>query len=59
MRAKESRTGNVMRLSVQFLELVNVFKEASRNFIFIFLFNETRKNKNKYLQLYKRADLIL
>jgi hypothetical protein len=31
---------NWMWLSKQFLELVNIFKEASKNFIFIFLLNK-------------------
>jgi hypothetical protein len=29
MRAKESRNGNLMRLSEQFLEIVGVLKEAT------------------------------
>ncbi len=37
MRAKESRDSNLMWLSEQFLELVSAFKEASKNFILIFL----------------------
>jgi hypothetical protein len=36
------QNGKPMRLSEQFLELMIVFKEASRNLIFIFLFNKTR-----------------
>jgi hypothetical protein len=36
MRAKESLKRNLMWLSEQLLELVNVFKEASRNFIIEF-----------------------
>jgi hypothetical protein len=36
MRAKESLNRNLMRLSEQLLELVSVFKEASKNFILIF-----------------------
>jgi hypothetical protein len=35
MREKESRNINFIRLSEQSLESVCVFKEASRNFIFI------------------------
>jgi hypothetical protein len=34
MRANESPNRNLMSLSEQLLELVNVFKEASKNFIF-------------------------
>jgi len=37
MKAKESRSRNLMRLSEQFLESISVFKEASRNFLSIFL----------------------
>jgi hypothetical protein len=37
MRAKESRNRNMMRLPEQSLELVSIFKEARRNFIFNFL----------------------
>jgi hypothetical protein len=33
MRAKESWSRNLMRLTKQFLELVSVFKEAIKNFI--------------------------
>jgi hypothetical protein len=39
MRAKESQNRNLIRLSEQLLELVSVFKEASKNFILIFLQN--------------------
>jgi hypothetical protein len=35
--SKESRNRNLMQLLEQFLELVSVFKEASKNFIIIFL----------------------
>jgi hypothetical protein len=31
---------NLMRLSEQFLELLCIFKEASKNFILIFLLNK-------------------
>jgi hypothetical protein len=37
MRVKESLNRNLTRLSEQLLELVSVFKEASKNFILIFL----------------------
>jgi hypothetical protein len=37
IRAKESRNRNLMLLTEQFLELVNVFKEAIKNFILIVL----------------------
>jgi hypothetical protein len=40
MRAKESQNRNLVWLSEIILGLVSVFKEASRNFIFIFLFNK-------------------
>ncbi len=39
MRAKESRSRNLMRLSEQSSELVNVFKEACNNFVIIKLIN--------------------
>ncbi len=39
MRAKESWNRNLMRLLEQFLELVRVFIEASKNFIVFVHFN--------------------
>ncbi len=41
MRAKESRSKNLIRLSEQFWESASFFKEASKNFILIFLLNKT------------------
>ncbi len=41
MRAKESWNINFILLTEQFLELVSVFKQASRNLTFIFLLNKT------------------
>jgi hypothetical protein len=35
MGAKKSLKRNLMRLSEQLLELLSVFKEASKNFIFL------------------------
>jgi hypothetical protein len=47
LRGKESRNRNVMRLSKPSSELVNVFKEARRNFILFFHCNQAgRKFKN-------------
>jgi hypothetical protein len=40
MRVKKRRNRNLMRLTEQSLELGSVFKEESRNFTFIFLFNK-------------------
>jgi hypothetical protein len=40
MGVKESRDGNLMRITEQSLELVRVVKEASRNSTFILLFNK-------------------
>jgi hypothetical protein len=45
MSAEESQRRNLLRLSEQFLELVSVFKEASKNFILIFLLNKTGGQK--------------
>jgi hypothetical protein len=39
MRANESRNRNLMPLSEQIFELVSAFKEASKNFILIFVLN--------------------
>jgi hypothetical protein len=49
MRARESRNINLMLLSEQVLELVSVFKEASRNFLFIFFKTRQAKIKKKTL----------
>jgi hypothetical protein len=45
MRAKKSRNINLMWLSEQFLELLSVFKEVSKNFVLIF-FSLTRQARN-------------
>jgi hypothetical protein len=37
MTKREAGTELIMQLSGQFLEFVNVFKEANRNIIYIFL----------------------
>jgi hypothetical protein len=42
MREKESGNRNLMQLLEQSIELVSVFKEATRNFIFISLFKKSR-----------------
>jgi hypothetical protein len=40
MREKENRNRNLKRLSEQSLELLSVFKKASRNYMLIFLFTK-------------------
>jgi hypothetical protein len=41
----------------QFLELISVFKEVKRNFIFIFLLNKTGRKINKNCECTERTDL--
>jgi hypothetical protein len=53
MRDKESRIRNLMWLSEQSLELVNVFKEASCNLHF-FLFNKAGLNFKNHLCMYRK-----
>jgi hypothetical protein len=40
MKTRERQNINLMGLSEQFLELVSIFKEESRNFTLIFLVNK-------------------
>ncbi len=71
MRAKDNLNKNMMRLSEQLLQLISIFKEASKNFILIFLYNykQAKKFKNhlrmsrKYLfnfigLIYSTGDII-
>jgi hypothetical protein len=50
---KESE-GDCMRHSEQFLELVNVFKEASKNLILIFLLNFAGLKFKNNLHIYRK-----
>jgi len=57
--AKEGRNRFDATLK-QSSELISVFKEASRNCIFIFLFNKADKKKTKkHQQIYRKTSLIL
>jgi hypothetical protein len=50
MRVKESRNINLLQLAKQSLELVSVFKEASRNLTFIFMFNKQGQKFKTHVQ---------
>jgi hypothetical protein len=45
---------NLMRLTELSLELLRVFKEASRNFTFIFLFNKPGQTFKNHLRMFRR-----
>jgi hypothetical protein len=58
MRAKEIQNINLMRLSGQFLELVSVFKEASKNLKIIFLLTKTSYKFKNHLRMCRKYLLI-
>ncbi len=58
MKEKESRNRNLKRISEQSLELVSVFRKASRYFIFIFLY-KAYKNLNTICKCTETTDLQL
>jgi hypothetical protein len=53
MREKESKNRNFDTFSKQFLELVNVLMEASRNFLFIFLFIKAAEKYTNHMRMYR------
>jgi hypothetical protein len=60
MRAKESWNINFILLSEHFLELVSVFKEASKNLILIFPLNKAGlKFRQQICACTESSDLIL
>ncbi len=58
-RAKESLNRNLMRLSEQLLELVSVFKEASKTSFWLFSKTKQAKNLKTICACQESTDLIL
>jgi hypothetical protein len=54
MTEREAGTEIMIRLTEQFLELVNIYKEASRNFVHIFLLNKASLKFKNYRRMYKK-----
>jgi hypothetical protein len=54
MKEREAGTEIMIRLTEQFLELVSVYKDVSRNFIHIFLLNKAGKKFKNYQRTYRK-----